>query len=43
VKKKTVVNTTIFGLATTTRFGHHGGHHQVAHTKVDKLIQYANT
>ena len=30
-------------LATTTCFGHHGGRRQVVHTKVDNLIQYANT
>jgi hypothetical protein len=49
---KTVINTTILGifiasdggnLATTTCFGPHGGHRQVLHTKVGKLIQYANT
>jgi hypothetical protein len=30
-------------LATTTCFGRHGGHRQAVHTKVDELIQYANT
>ena len=30
-------------VATTTCFGHHGGHSQVVHTKVNKLIHYANT
>ena len=49
--EKTVINNYIWyiiatdggQLATTTCFGHRGGRRQVVHTKVDKLIQYANT
>jgi hypothetical protein len=48
--EKSVTNTTILGifiasdggyLATTTCFGHHGGHRQVVHATVGKLIQHA--